>query len=111
MQAVGVYLKSLRQGLGLTQEEAASRVGLVAKTVERWEAGKHEPKLSELSAYVRALGGSVKRAADLLVGLNGEPAPGVSDADLNRLSRLPPAQRALVADLVRQLLRESDADR
>lgn len=68
MKAVAPYLRQIRQDAGLTQSEAADRVGIHSKTVERWEAGKHEPPASELAAYVKALGGEVGRLMRLLVG-------------------------------------------
>jgi transcriptional regulator with XRE-family HTH domain len=67
MQAVGIYLRSLREQAELTQEAAAALVGMSGKTVERWEAGKHEPALTTLRAYVKALSGSVERAITLLL--------------------------------------------
>jgi DNA-binding XRE family transcriptional regulator len=76
MQAVGLYLRSLRDEAGYTQQEAADLVGSVAKTVERWEAGKHEPKVTELSAYVKAIGGSVQKMVSLLLDMSeGEAKP------------------------------------
>jgi transcriptional regulator with XRE-family HTH domain len=68
MQAVGLYLRDLRVAEGLTQAEAADRAGVSTKSVERWEAGKVEPALTTLAAYVKALRGSVTRAVALLLG-------------------------------------------
>src|SRR4028119_404193 len=67
MQAVGLYLAELRRGLRLTQKEAADLIQANPKTVERWEAGKHEPPLTTLEAYINKLGGSIDRAMALLL--------------------------------------------
>ena len=67
MQTVGMYLRGLRDIAGLTQSEAADLVGMSPKTIERWEAGRHEPKLTELQPYVRAINGSIQRVIDLLL--------------------------------------------
>lgn len=94
MEAVAPYLKTVRLAAGLTQTEAADRVGISPKTVERWEAGKHEPPASELAVYVRAIGGEVERLLRLLVGSEeGRPfilsdrhqkiLEGLSDEDLD----------------------------
>ena len=105
MQAVGRYLRKLRADRRLTQEEAASLVGLTAKTIERWEAGKHEPRLTELSAYVHAIGGSVTAAVRLLVDLP-EDSLGALDAvtpsELAALEKLSPKKRRFILDLIDQ---------
>lgn len=66
MAATSVYLRTLRNLNKLTQTEAAGIVGISSKTVERWEAAKHEPSLTDLLPYVRALKGSAARATYLL---------------------------------------------
>ena len=102
MEAVAPYLRQIRTAAGLTQAEAADRVGVSSKTVERWEAGKHEPPASELAAYVKALEGSV---AEVIRRLVGSSITEESD-ELAVINRLSPAQRRLVAELARQMLRE-----
>lgn len=66
MVAVGVYLRSLRNAAGPSQEQAAKQIGIAAKTIERWEAGSHEPALTTLRPYLAALHGSVLRVIALL---------------------------------------------
>lgn len=75
MQAVGIYLRELRTAEGLTQEQAGRRGGVSTKSVERWEAGKTEPALTDLIAYVKALRGDVRRVVALLLGEADEPDP------------------------------------
>jgi transcriptional regulator with XRE-family HTH domain len=92
METVAPYLREIRIAAGLTQGEAADRVGVHSKTVERWEAGKHEPPASELAAYVRALGGEVDRLMRLLVG--GDPAPvSLADEESAWFAALSPEQK------------------
>jgi transcriptional regulator with XRE-family HTH domain len=97
MQAVGIYLRDIRGAAGLTQEEAARRGGVSTKTVERWEAGRTEPALTDLAAYVKALHGSVERVVSLLLGQDVSrdqvvaefaPHPDETPEEADRLSRL-----------------------
>ena len=37
-------VRSLRQHLGLTQEELSARLGIRQQTVSEWEVGKHRPR-------------------------------------------------------------------
>lgn len=58
MQAVGTYLKMLREQRRMTQAQAAALIGVSVKTLNRWELGRHQARLSSLSHLVTALGGS-----------------------------------------------------
>lgn len=89
MHAVALYLRDIRTTAKLTQAEAADRVGVSSKTVERWEAGKHEPPASELAVYVRAIGGEV---GELLRRLVDEDAP-LTDEDQSWFASLSPEQK------------------
>jgi transcriptional regulator with XRE-family HTH domain len=55
-----------RKQLRLTQRELARRMGenVSAGSISEWETGKHEPTLSSLMNWVRALGGRL--AVDLI---------------------------------------------
>jgi transcriptional regulator with XRE-family HTH domain len=106
MQAVGVYLRTLRNDLKLTQDEAGDKIGVVAKTIERWEAGDHEPKLTQLAAYVHALGGSVSRAVSLLIDYPERETKNTPD-ELAAINRLSPERKKLVLDLIDQLGRDA----
>lgn len=68
-EAVAYYLRTLRGAADLTQEEAAVKGGISAKTLGRWEKGdgKHEPTVTPLKRLVKALGGSTKDALMLLI--------------------------------------------
>jgi len=52
-------IRTLRLGLGLTQQALAERLHVAASTVARWEAGRQSPNpamthaLSELKAKLR----------------------------------------------------------
>lgn len=89
MHAVALYLREIRTTARLTQSEAADRVGIHSKTVERWEAGKHEPPASELAAYVRAIGGEV---GELMRRLVGDDLL-LTDDDTTWFARLSPDQK------------------
>lgn len=69
MEAVSIYLRLLRNDMGLSREKAAARAGISSKTLERWEGAdtENEPGITKLKQLVRALGGSAKDAAELLI--------------------------------------------
>ena len=41
---LGARLRKARQGLGMTQSEAAGEIGFSTQTVRNWEVGRHEPR-------------------------------------------------------------------
>ena len=45
---IGAFLKQLRNGKGITQEQLAEVLGVSGRTVSRWETGKNLPDLSIL---------------------------------------------------------------
>lgn len=67
MQAAAVYLRELRAAAGVSQAEAAKRIGMSSKSVERWEAGKGEPPITTLAAYVKAMNGSIARLLTMIL--------------------------------------------
>ncbi len=56
---VGVALHELRQRAGLSQNEIAEALGKTQSAVSRFEHGD-DPRLSTLSEYVKAIGGSLE---------------------------------------------------
>ena len=49
-------IQSARVHAGLTQGQLAQRIGTTQSAVSRWERGHDEPRLSSLSAILRACG-------------------------------------------------------
>lgn len=49
-------LKALRKERGLTQTELADAAGVALMTVQRWEAGTNEPRVSDIQKLAGALG-------------------------------------------------------
>lgn len=43
-----ISLKAARVNAGLTQREAAERIGVDVSTIVKWEAGKTSPKATQL---------------------------------------------------------------
>jgi transcriptional regulator with XRE-family HTH domain len=109
MQALQSYLIATRTNAKLSQEAAADLVGITGKTVGRWESGENEPKMSELIAYIEAIGGSAYRAVDLLLGR--QPAVGSPDeppavlATREMLANLPPDILAILAPIAERMQR------
>ena len=52
----GLLIRSLRQSKGLTQKQVAEKIGVVPKTVSKWENGKGFPDISTLSILADILG-------------------------------------------------------
>lgn len=51
---IGGFLKELRHGKGITQEQLAERLGVSGRTISRWETGSNMPDLDiliELADY------------------------------------------------------------
>ena len=55
-KALGRMLREIRSKAGVTQVELGKRLGMPYQNISRLETGRHEPSLSTVSAYVRALG-------------------------------------------------------
>jgi transcriptional regulator with XRE-family HTH domain len=117
MDALAGYLAELRTSAGLTQKQAASLVSSVRvkgqplsyKTVERWEQGKHEPTLTLLRAYVKALGGSIDRAVALLLSRATEkPDEELTPEELEFFSSLSPERRRLMRQFIEADRRDLD---
>lgn len=53
-------LCSLRVDLGLTQAQAAARIGVHTSTVMCWEIGRFRPREKHLKVIARAYGVSIK---------------------------------------------------
>ena len=61
----GAYLAILRKTKGLTQQEAADRLGVSNKTVSKWESGGGFPDITVLPALAELYGVT---ADDILAG-------------------------------------------
>jgi transcriptional regulator with XRE-family HTH domain len=66
MPGFGSRLRTLREALGLSQSELATRCGLPIDTLQNWEQGRSEPRLSALVQLAGCLGVSL----DALAGLS-----------------------------------------
>lgn len=53
---IGKFISECRKEKGLTQQELASRLGLTAKAVSKWETGKGLPDVSLYEALCKELG-------------------------------------------------------
>lgn len=61
----GGYLAALRKGAGMTQQEAADRLGVSNKTISKWESGGGFPDIAILPALAELYGVT---ADDILAG-------------------------------------------
>ena len=56
LQKIGTFLKELRNGEGLTQEQLAEKLNVSRRTVSRWETGSNMPDLDlliEMAVFFR----------------------------------------------------------
>lgn len=56
MEEIGRRLRLLRKGKGMTQQDVASRLGMVRATVSNYEVGRRTPHLSELRRFAELFG-------------------------------------------------------
>lgn len=69
----GAYLASLRKAAGMTQQDAADRLGVSNKTVSKWESGGGFPDITVLPALAELYGVT---ADDILAGEPVRPGSG-----------------------------------
>ena len=60
----GSFLKTLRKEKGLTQEQAAEKLNISARTVSRWETGAYMPDISMLVAIAELYDADVREIID-----------------------------------------------
>ena len=53
---IGKRIKMIREKLGLTQQEMASKLGYKMLTISRWERGERTPSLNDLSKLAELYG-------------------------------------------------------
>lgn len=99
---IGVRIRTLRVGAGLTQDELASHVGVGAgQVVSRWERGLQVPRLNTASAIADALGVPMEA---LVRDVTDEAAPASNAARVAALvAVLPEAQARAVLMLAKNL--------
>ena len=55
INAFGQKLRTLREKTGLSQQKLAEAVKVSLKTVQRWELGKRQPRIEDISRLAQAL--------------------------------------------------------
>ena len=53
---LGLYIKSRRKNLGMTQKQLAENVGVTDVTISRYENGEREPSFTEFIKLCKILG-------------------------------------------------------
>ena len=61
---IGRFLRELRVGRGLTQEQAAAELGVSARTVSRWETGANLPDLEVFVCLADFYGVGIREVLD-----------------------------------------------
>ena len=128
MIAAGMYLRTLREGRGMSRKEIAAALKTSPSQIERIENGEQETRGSLLFGFVDAVRGSAEHVQRLLLSAEasenegerlarswlGEivdalkplPEEGLTPDEQAIISRLTPQQRAAVVEVARQMLRE-----
>ena len=91
LKTIGGRLRALRVELGLTQEEAARKAAISAKSVSRHELGKNEPGLLDVAALARAYVVSMDYLTGASPHRSGLPI-GKTIADAEALRRIDAAE-------------------
>ncbi len=69
---INEIIREKRRALGLTQEEAASRLGVTASAVNKWERGASLPDITLLPALARLLGVDLNTLLDFSEDMSDE---------------------------------------
>lgn len=93
-------IRQARKARNWTQEQLAESIGTTQQTINRWESGNTEPKVSDLKKISSALGITLS----FLLGLDEESeSVTLSDEEKELISRFrrltPRAKRALLVGL------------
>lgn len=111
-------LRARREAAGLTQTDAAARVGVTLRTWQRWEAGETRGALGHLPAMAKALGTTPEELLGLGDATATTPRGNEELALDERLRRIEETQAAILAALQglegtlrdpEAVLREADA--
>lgn len=62
-------LKEMREAVGLSQQELATRMNIAVSTISRWERGIAEPTMTvaQMKAFCRAIGKTLEDLPDSLI--------------------------------------------
>lgn len=97
-------LRSLREKMGLSQGEAAKRMGIVRTTYSNYEAGNREPDNDTLKKFSEFFSVTI----DYLLG--NEPVKSINeqakDAAFEAYLRLPHDKKKLIDDMIKALNEE-----
>ena len=78
MTSFADLVKSERHKRGLTQEEAAERVGVSTRTFRDWEKGRHRPRTFMARCVAQAFGVSQRQVLSLCQANNGVDGRGAA---------------------------------
>lgn len=108
----GSKLKSIRNSMGLSQEDFAKRLNTTKQVISRYETEQRTPKITIAQTYADILGIPLNDLIDNNVELNIKSAPITEDAlsesemDLIKLFRLVPEEsRPLVLSMIKAALK------
>lgn len=62
--SIGQKIKSLRKGLGLSQEGLGEKIGVDRSNISAWETDKAEPRWANIKAMAKLFGVSIEQLLD-----------------------------------------------
>jgi len=83
-EAVGAYLRFLREAAGMTVAEIAANINIDASQIRRIERGKSDPKSRTLFRFTELVGGDVHDIALLINNPDATSSDGTTLAKLRR---------------------------
>lgn len=92
-------LRALRERKGLTQGQAAKKMGIVRTTYSNYEAGNREPDHETLAKMADFFEVTV----DYLLGKTNFPSDKVRNDLMDAYDRLPEAEKRIIQDMIKAL--------
>lgn len=67
------YLRVVREGRGMSQDDVARIAGVKLKQVSRWETGEAEPTATSLAAWIAAVRANANQVTRLFIDPDATP--------------------------------------
>lgn len=98
MASISQRLKDARIKSGMTQDEAAEKMGIHKNSLINYEKGRRVPNARLIATFAGIYGVD----SDWLIQSEGGPMPGISNAFLDKYEMLSDNQKRIIADLVEE---------
>lgn len=103
MASISQRLKDARIKSGMTQDEAAEKMGIHKNSLINYEKGRRVPNARMIATFAEIYGVD----SDWLIQSENGPMPGISNAFLDKYEMLSDNQKRIIADLVEEFSKNS----